>query len=232
MKLIYPLLEEVGENLVKFIDNHPEMSNGEGYEAKELCGRFTLDNVATTAFGIDGKCLVEENSEFRQFTKEFFTPSKGTILILFLMTAFPPLSKFFKIKLIPKQVEERLTDMIMQTVNYREKNNIVRNDFLNILMELRKSSDGYKFEDIDLVAHAAGFLGDGFETSSIVLSFALFELARNPETQKKLREEIKKALGRNKNKLPYDVLQELQYLDAVINGKMLFKSSKFFGLIN
>ncbi|XP_044262899.1 cytochrome P450 6g1-like [Tribolium madens] len=217
MKWLYPLLEEVAGNLVKFIDNHPETTNGKGYNAKELCARFTLNNVASCAFGIEGKCLEEENSEFRQLAVEFFSPGSSAFIAFFLSTVIPPLSKLFSIRFVTKSVEKKLTNIVSQTIKYREDNNVLRNDFLHILMQLKKTSTDYEFADIDVTAHAAGFFGDGFETSSAVMSFVLYEIASNPNVQEKLRGEVNKAFENNGNKLPYEVLQQLQYLDAVIN---------------
>lgn len=51
------------------------------------------------------------------------------------------------------------------------------------------------------------------------MHFILYELAANPEIQSRLREEITNAFEENNNSLPYKVLQNLPYLDAVFNGR-------------
>jgi cytochrome P450 len=84
-------------------------------------------------------------------------------------------------------------------------------------MQLKKTCKD--FTDVDVTAHAAGFIADGYETSSIVMSFVLYELANNPNVQSKLRQEIDKNFAKNSNTLPYDVLQKMTYLDAVLNGR-------------
>lgn len=112
-----------------------------------------------------------------------------------------------------------LTSLIQTTVEYREKNNIQRNDFLNTLMQLRQNNPN--FEMMDVVANAATFFGDGYETSSTVLSFALFELALNPDVQEKLRREILTKIEENKGELTYELIMEMEYLDACLSGKLL-----------
>lgn len=57
-----------------------------------------------------------------------------------------------------------------------------------------------------LVAQAAVFFTGGFDTSSNTMSFALYELARNPETQTKLRNEILNAMETTEGKLTYDIV--------------------------
>lgn len=68
------------------------------------------------------------------------------------------------------------------------------------------------------------FLG-GFETSSTVMTFCLYELALNTTLQEKTREEIKKVLAKHDDKITYDATMETSYLDQVINGKPLSHSS-------
>lgn len=102
--------------------------------------------------------------------------------------------------------------MVEQTLKYRKKNSVVRNDFLQLMSELMTNLNDFTI--VDVVAHAASFLLDGYETSSIVFSFLLYELAINLQVQDKLRREI------NETQLSYESLQEMSYLEAVFNGKL------------
>lgn len=67
----------------------------------------------------------------------------------------------------------------------REKSGTVRNDLIDTLLLLRKedahktySPENIVFQGDVLVAQAGSFFTAGFETSSAVLSFGLFELCR------------------------------------------------------
>jgi cytochrome P450 len=235
MKGLYPYLEENSAQLVRFVQSRPEATNGNGYEAKELATRFTLNNVGDCVFGIKAKCFEEENSEFRRLARDFLSPGSWPIFIFFLATLLPAVTKIFPIRFVTKNIEKKITDIVTETLKYREENNIVRNDFLQILSQLKKTSKEYDFTDIDVTAHAAGFFGDGYETSSVVMSFILYQLSANPEAQSKLREEVNKVFEENGNKLPYEILQALPYLDAVVNGttiKFSTSSVQFFAFRN
>lgn len=61
------------------------------------------------------------------------------------------------------------------------------------------------------------FIG-GYETSSITLTFTLFELSQNIEVQTKVQEEIVSVLNKHDGKLTYEILQEMTYLDMVVSG--------------
>jgi len=78
------------------------------------------------------------------------------------------------------------------------------------------------FSEIDgdlFVAQALLFLMAGYETSSSTLTFVLYELARHPEIQQSLREEISQVLSKHDGKLTYDSIQNMSYLDRVVSGE-------------
>jgi hypothetical protein len=76
------------------------------------------------------------------------------------------------------------------------------------------------FTDEDVAAQAITFFGDGFETSSSALGFLLYSLATNPEVQDRVREEVTSVLKRHGDKLTFDSLQEMTYLDMVFAGML------------
>lgn len=51
------------------------------------------------------------------------------------------------------------------------------------------------------------------------MTFALYELASNPDIQEKVREEIKTVMSKHNNVLTYDAIQEMTYMDKVLQGK-------------
>ncbi|KAJ4429422.1 hypothetical protein ANN_21591 [Periplaneta americana] len=104
-----------------------------------------------------------------------------------------------------------------------QKHGSERNDFLDRLIELMNqekmdASNGTKttMDSDDYVAQVFFFLLAGFETSSTTLCFSLYELALHPDIQQRVREEIARVLAPHQNKLTYDNLQELHYLDMVV----------------
>lgn len=45
------------------------------------------------------------------------------------------------------------------------------------------------------------------------------KIAKHPHVQERMLEEFEEVLGRHENKVTYDAMIEMTYLDAVINGK-------------
>jgi cytochrome P450 len=79
-----------------------------------------------------------------------------------------------------------------------------------------------------LAAQATVFFLAGFETSSSVLSFALLELAANPDVQTKAHREIDEAFNESEEPITYDKLVDLKYLSCILQGNIyIFHGANF-----
>jgi cytochrome P450 family 6 len=127
-------------------------------------------------------------------------------------SAWPELAKKLKLGFTTKDVNDYFLKIFVQTLEDREKNPIQRNDFVNLLLGLK---DDYTKEELAAEAFVVFF--GGFETSSSLMTFILYELALNEDIQNRLREEIVTGIDENDGKLTYDMLFGFKYLDMVIN---------------
>lgn len=71
----------------------------------------------------------------------------------------------------------------------------------------------------DIVGYSMTFFVEGFETSAITASFALYELARNCDIQETLRAEILSHVTK-KGDLDFETLHRMTYLDNVVSGNI------------
>lgn len=69
------------------------------------------------------------------------------------------------------------------------------------------------------------FFMAGFETSSTLTAFALYEIAKNQDIQDRLREEVRNVFKKT-GKFTYDSFKEMEYLDMIIHGILLLKPIK------
>lgn len=75
----------------------------------------------------------------------------------------------------------------------------------------------------EIVANSVLFFLAGYETTGSTLSFCLYELATNPDIQEKLYQEIKSVVNSGQ-KLDYNNVMKLEYLDAVISETLRLHS--------
>ncbi|KAF7988572.1 hypothetical protein HCN44_001145 [Aphidius gifuensis] len=182
--------------------------NREIIEIQELCARLTTDVIVSTAFGIDSNCIDNPDSEFRYWGKKSFKPS---LRLLGTLVA-PKVMNLFRIPMTDPGVTKFFTNAFKDTVNYRIKNNIVRRDFMNLLIQLMKQ--GYVEGDDGKSSHITGF-----ETTASTISYSLYELSKeyNKHIQDKSAAEINQVLKNHDGKITYELTQEITYLDKIIN---------------
>ncbi|KAK9737688.1 Cytochrome P450 [Popillia japonica] len=226
MKHLFPLMHAVSVHMVEYIENEAKLG-GNPMDTKELAGKFTCDNVATCAFGIDGKSFVDPNSEFRKVGKRILEPSFSLTMKMLFILLFPECTAFLKIKFICDDVVDYFRNVIKTTLNYRKENHLVRNDFLDVITQMKLKPDDPPLQDDDITAHAISFFADGFETSSIALSFALYNLAANLSVQEKLRNEINEVIRKNGGTVSYESIQNMNYLDCVLSESLRIHSPAF-----
>ncbi|NP_001352788.1 cytochrome P450 6a14 [Bombus impatiens] len=212
----FSLILECSNHLESYLNTMIE--KGDPIDVRELAARFTTDVIGSCAFGIEMNSLSENESDFRRIGKQIFSTDFWKILRIRIRQILPPLHVLLA-RILPYDEE---TKMIMgitrETIEYREKNKIVRPDFMNILMELKRHPErvaDIKLSDDLLAAQTFIFFAAGFETSSTTISNALYELALNHDIQDKLREEIEHFAAKNDGEWKYETIKQMQYLDKV-----------------
>ncbi|XP_075165470.1 putative cytochrome P450 6a14 [Haematobia irritans] len=228
MKYMFPTVVKVGENFTQAMGEELQKSSDQVLEIRDLCARFTTDVIGNCAFGIECNSLKDPNAEFRQKGRDIFTrPRHGSLIQLFTITN-GKLAKTLHMKLFPDDLTEFFMNVIRQTVDYRLKNNVKCNDFMDLLIEMKAQDENMAkaTKGIDLshgltleqmAAQTFVFFLAGFETSSTTMSFALYELARHQDIQDQLRNEIANTLKESHGELTYEGIHGMQYLEQVVS---------------
>lgn len=212
---VVEVAERFRECLIEIVKDEGEI------EIKDLLARFTTDVIGSCAFGIECHSLKDPDSEFRRMGSLTFDSPRYSIPIQMLINAFKTLSRRLGIKFIRDDVSQFFMKVVRDTVEYREKNNVTRNDFMDLLIKMKNQEKDEKTGNLtlnEIAAQAFIFYLAGFETSSTTLTFTLYELALNPDIQTKTRNEIKGALNRHGGKLTYEAMMSMPYVDQVLQG--------------
>lgn len=228
LKMMFQTLFECGQELEKY---YKEPANVEDIlDIKEVLARFTTDIIASCAFGIQCNCLKNPDAEFRRWGRKIFEPSLNQNLRDLMYFMVPRLAIALRIPNTKPDVTKFFMKVVEETVGFRERNNMTRNDFMQLLIQLKnqgyletdnqdneKSQSHTTLSAKELAAQAFMFFGAGFETSATTMSFCLYELALNPDIQDRLRNEIDTVLKKHGGSVTYEGIQEMKYLDKIIS---------------
>lgn len=114
---------------------------------------------------------------------------------------------------VPAPVDKWFRQLIQDLKDERERNPPQHEDVFQMIL---KSSNKIEMNEVEMAGYALTMFVEGFETSSSVLAFAIYEMARNPDIQERLHEEITEVLARHNNQLTFEALHEMEYLEGII----------------
>lgn len=236
MKAMFSTILASTDTLVKFIEqriNDPTTAD-DSFEARDMCGCFTTNNIASVAFGIDTNCFGDPENPFRKYGRRIFEATLKNGFRMFCFILSPTMLKWSGLRFCDRDVEQFFRDMVIEMLELREQKKIVRKDFFQLLVQLRNSgsvelddewhtvitNDNDKSLTIEqLTAQAMLFFVAGFETSSSTMSFCLYEIAKNADIQRRVHAEIDAVLAKTDDgQFTYESLNELTYLECCIDG--------------
>jgi len=116
-------------------------------EFKELLARFSTDVISIVAFGFETNSLTNPDAEFRRVGRMLFSTSLETIIRNALNALAPSLIGLLKVRSIKKEYADFFYNVVNDTVKYREENGIQRNDFLDLLMKIKRGQNLASEED-------------------------------------------------------------------------------------
>ncbi|KAK5638806.1 hypothetical protein RI129_013101 [Pyrocoelia pectoralis] len=233
MKMMFETLVLCSTNLTAVLDEMVDQK--EPIDIKEVIARFTTDIIGSCAFGLECNSLKNPDSEFRRYGKLFFDTSLRDSIVRLLTLILPEFFTIFRVRSHRKDVTDFFMNVVQQTVRYRETNNIIRSDFMHLLLQI-KNNVKITENDVgelksgkianeseasltikELAAQCFVFFLAGFETSSTTTTFCMYELVANTKLQDALREEIMTVLNKYKGKITYDAIMEMTFMDKCIN---------------
>nr|AIL94163.1 cytochrome P450 CYP3026A2 [Tigriopus japonicus] len=233
LKGMMQFIHEVTKNLVKSIGQ--EVALDQPFDLKVKYSKFSMDTIASCAFGVNAKSFEDKNSKFAKNAREFFRNTPKDMWKV-LIAAIVPGGKFVMEKLsIPIQKYEQTMffyEIVKETVNHRMQTKFRRNDLVDLMIDAMKEDSESdtnpnqihdnarkSLDEITLVATALVILIAGYDTTAQTLAITSFYLARNPDIQDKLYQEIVDVSGElDVDSYPdYNLIQSLPYMDMVLH---------------
>ncbi len=140
IRKMFSIFCESSTRMVQFIKSEIQNSgvaSGE-FDFRDCAGRFTMDVVASTAFGVDSQTFKDKNSLFSTMGKRFQTQFQGLgILKLFGAILFPTLFQLSGLSILDQKTFQFFSQVTKKTIEHREMTGERREDFLQLLLDAR-----------------------------------------------------------------------------------------------
>ncbi|CAB3244134.1 unnamed protein product [Arctia plantaginis] len=200
--------------------------NSSVVNSEKLVGGYTADAIVPCAFGLKSNVMYNEEDPFAVALHAFYEMTLFNIFEKTMRQFWPAFVLFFRMRIIPKKTHDFFYNIVTSVLRAREKGvQEKRGDFIDMMMVLRnddtnnnskKDLEDVEITDMVISANAFIIFLGGFETTSSTLAFLFLELAAHQQVQEKMRSEIHEVLEKHDGKITYEVLQELVYMEMVI----------------
>ena len=250
MKAMMVFIQESCGKLITAMESFAEKN--EDFEAKECLGKFSMDTIASCAFGVDAQSFTNDKSLFVKYAKNIFHQDISQALKFMFCLLLPfgigkkvlnalGKSAFFKVT-----ETEFFYDVLIESLKVRKESKQRRNDLVDLMLDaikgdlkindndhnenqfekdakLKHSANKGNFDELEIVATAMVLLVAGYDTTGSTLAYCCYDLSKNPEVQDRLRAEVEDACDLDPDQeITYDQLQSMTYLDQVLNETLRF----------
>ncbi|CAG9827272.1 unnamed protein product [Diabrotica balteata] len=229
MRAMFQTIADCGAQLNKYLVD--ELAHNEPIEIKDVLGNFSTDIIGSCAFGLECNSFKDPNNPFRTYGRQIFRRSPLQNLKFMIANNFPDFGRLIGITILDKEAVDFFSQVVRDTVSSREKNQVHRNDFMQLLINIKNNKEDVEYKDdgtsltIDqIIAQCFVFFTAGFETSSTTIAFALYELSKNQNIQQKLRDEINQVLKKHNGQITYDSVTEMKYMNQIIDETLRIHS--------
>lgn len=217
MKLMVPLIEKSCDVLMEKLERIA--ATGDSVDVSNWFSKLTLELILSTAFGVDAAIQTDPNSEILRKAREIFgAPSSlrvlhrlpfGSYLLRFINHLKGVKGEYF---------EDLAKDIIKRRLEVGTNGRV---DLLQLMLTANEAADeASKLSEDELVAQSVFFLLVGYKNTSNSMAFITYFLATNPQVQSELRKEIREAQKSNPKASIFDIAQDIDYLDCVVNESL------------
>ncbi|KAF9448070.1 cytochrome P450 [Macrolepiota fuliginosa MF-IS2] len=211
----------------------------------DLMSKATLDIICETAFGYKSDSLHNPHNELAVAYEKLLAlqsgPNLAKLILVMLIPGGPrflssdrayhyrnlfkrigffrDLSTLVESMYTIRQLSKKmLEDKLRESVHVSDMD--AKRDIMSILVRARKADQeentaNYTMNDQAMVDQVLTFLGAGHETTASGLTWTLWLLANDKESQRKLREELTPVIAENPHP-DYRTIKDLKWLDCVV----------------
>ncbi|XP_039499981.1 probable cytochrome P450 28c1 [Drosophila santomea] len=214
IRTTHAIMQRVCQDLCQFIAM--KSAGGKELDCIDLGLRFTGESLFDCVLGIQARTFTDNPLPVVRQNHEMSAENRGLAIAGAVSGLFPNLPRWLRPKVFPRSHDQFYGAMISEALRLRRSKHQERNDFINHLLEMQRELD---LSEEDMASHAMTFMFDGLDTTSNSIAHCLLLLARNPDSQRRLVEELQQVSSGGD--LPdLDALIDLPYLSACFNESL------------
>lgn len=159
---MFPDFVKVGESFCKYLLE--TVKKTDQVEVFDWVARYTIDVIGTCGFGFECNSLENPKAEFLNKGRLIFSKRKPHILVELLVNRYREQAKKLGLKIFPTEVSTFFMQVVKETIQYREENNVTRNDFMDLLIKMKNQETEEEAGSLTLhviAAQAATLLSAG-----------------------------------------------------------------------
>jgi cytochrome P450 / NADPH-cytochrome P450 reductase len=212
MRGYYPRMLDIA---VQLMQKWERLNPGDAVDVPADMTRLTLDTIALCGFDY------RFNSFYRDTPHPFVDAMLGTLEAAQATSRELPLQRKLNHARARKlQADQALmVQTVQQIVRERRESGSVGtvNDLLDRMLTVVDRQSGEKLDDRNIIAQCITFLIAGHETTSGLLSFALYALLKNPDVLARAYDEVDRVLGTDLGALPtYAQTHQVSYVNQIL----------------
>uniref|UniRef100_A0A674P4L2 unspecific monooxygenase n=1 Tax=Takifugu rubripes TaxID=31033 RepID=A0A674P4L2_TAKRU len=187
-----------------------------------LFGPYSLDVIASSSFSVDADSINNPDDPFIINIKKVLNLNFWLLLIKNVLPFSSYLFEFLHIDIIPRSIVDYFFNLIKQLKAQHDQS--VR-DFLHVMIQNEIPQSEIKSDqdqppkgltEQEILSQSVLFIFGGYDTTTITITYLLYNLAINPDVLQILHSEIDSNFPKD-TPFSYEDLVGFQYLDQVLN---------------
>lgn len=136
MRQMFEFVNEVGRQTADAMMTEVNTGKKESFNVKTFATKFTVDVIASCAFGIEIDSFKNPGNDFHRIANIItnFASFKMGLRIVGIM-AFPKIMDLFNVSLLDQECSNFFQQAITETMKTRKHEGIIRHDMINLLLQ-------------------------------------------------------------------------------------------------